>query len=138
MGHAAYAFGYLEWQIVHIAEKLQPGYIQSVPADPATKKQGKTAGKIASDFCQIAAKANLPQPLATNLQVAAAAFQALVIKRNELVHAHPSTIRGAQRLNYWSPAKTYHWEPKDIDALILEIESLARTASALYYDPQMP
>ena len=118
--------------MVNLAEKLQPRFIYTI--------EKKTAGTIATDFKGMVAKATLAPLLSTELAAVADRFVDLVKRRNRLMHAHPVTYRGEQRLNYWSPktAATFLWEPEDIKALIVDIESLAIDGNRLYYDSRMP
>jgi len=92
VGLATICFARLEWDAVWCCEKLQPGYVQTI----GTEK--KTAGRIATDLINLAA-AHSDAAIKASLGHAAAEFKRLVGRRNDLLHANPSTAAGGdQRL----------------------------------------
>ena len=92
LGRAAYTFARLEWDAVWCAEKIQPGYLNTIEA----KK--KTAGTIAKDLLKLVQ--NHPDPLVKAAALAPAhEFDRLVQTRNWILHGKPgTTATGEQRL----------------------------------------
>jgi hypothetical protein len=92
LGLAIFAFARLEWAAVCCCERIQPNSIHGLP------KKRKTAGGIAKKLIELAA--GLPaSPEQIDLRAAAAEFEGLALRRNDLLHAQPgSTTDGAQRV----------------------------------------
>lgn len=130
VGHAAYAFTYLEWQIVSIAQKIWPGFIFKVSK--------MSAGDVAKKFANKLTAFRGDGALKADLERIAAEFKLLVVDRNHLLHAHPATIAGQQRLHYWSPDLVFSWEPETLAAFIRRVQAISREAGSLYYDSRMP
>ncbi len=130
VGQAAFAFTYLEWQIISLGQKIALGFINDV--------SHKTAGAMAKTFAEKIIAFGGDPSLKTELAELADRFSELVSRRNDLLHAHPATIRGEQRLHYWSVSRTFTWEPDDIVSFAHETEALASKGNALYYDRRMP
>lgn len=120
LGRATYNFAYLEWGIVWIAERLGPGYVNTV--------RGKMAGKIATDFERLSQQPT-DSSLKARLTLLASNFKALVERRNGLIHANPITADGgAQRLrDSGKPGRrdVFEWAESDILELAREFELAA-------------
>ena len=130
VGQAVYAFTYLEWQIVSIGQKIAPGFVR----DTAKKTAGKIAEMLDDDLATFSGDVSLK----ANLQTILERFKAAVDRRNDLLHAHPATLNGQQRLHRWTPTRVFNWEPEEIVAFVHEIEALSGDANRLFYDPRMP
>jgi len=128
LGRATYNFTYLEWGIVWIAERLRPGYANTV--------RGKTAGDIAKDFERLS-KQPTDSGLKARLTSLASNFQALVERRNGLIHANPMTADGgAQRLrDPGKPGKrdVFEWAETDILELAHKFELAAIDANEIFH-----
>ena len=129
VGQAAFAFvpGVADHQL---GAENRFGFINDV--------SHKTAGAMAKTFAQKIIAFGGDPSLKTELAELADRFSELVSRRNDLLHAHPATIRGEQRLHYWSVSRTFTWEPDDIVSFAHETEALANKGNALYYDRRMP
>lgn len=129
VGRATYNFAYLEWAIVWIAEKLNPGYVNSV--------RGKTAGCIAADFESAVLRQSIDPGLKNRLATLASNFKALVEQRNGLVHANPMTATGGeQRLRDSSKPKkrdAFEFAESDILKLASEFELAAIEANEIFH-----
>jgi hypothetical protein len=140
VGHATYAWTYLEWQIVSVGEKIAPGFLYTV----ANETAGSTGNILVKEVRSFAGDAALTAELAA----LADAFLVLRKRRNRLLHAHPVTLHGKQRLHYWSPKKDkqtgtvsvdiFDWEPDEIVTFTKDTEALARVGNQLFWDPRMP
>ena len=126
VGQAVYAFTYLEWQIVSIGEKIAPGFVE--------KTSKSTAGKISEKFEENLLTFSGTPDLKIDLDVLIQDFKNVTGRRNDLIHAHPATVNGEQRLHRWTTTKTVSWNPEDVLTLIHEVEKLAGRGNALFYD----
>jgi hypothetical protein len=127
LGRATYNFAYLEWGIVWIVEKLRPGYLNKV--------RGQTAGQIAREFENAAA--DIPDPqLNSRIATLASLFDALVSRRNQLVHGNPiSATGGEQRLLYYGKSdNTFEWSEADILQAALDFEAAAIEANDIFHN----
>lgn len=84
VGLATICFARLEWDAVWCCEKMQPGY--------ASHLSKKTAGRIADDLVKMAGHHTNPA-IKESLGKAAAEFERLVGRRNDLVHGNPGTTK---------------------------------------------
>jgi hypothetical protein len=137
IGQATYAFTYLEWSVVCIGDKIAPGFLN----EAAPKTAGSIGLLLESKVKTFAGDAALTAEIAD----LAGKFRALAKRRNKLLHAHPATLHGKQRLHYWSPeqdpltgSNVFDWEPGDVVAFTNDTQDLALLASRLLYDPRMP
>jgi len=116
VGLAAICFARLEWDAVWCCEKLQPGYI------PTIKAERKTAGRIAQDLIDLAAR-HPDETVNASLSEAASEFKRLTGRRNDLLHANLATSpEDEQRLvrdGLW-------WSIKDINEAADEFVRAAR------------
>ena len=100
IGVAAYAFARLEWSAVYVCERLQSGYVGKVSR--------KTAGVIATDLVRLSSRIG---DASDRVEATGPAleFKRLVGRRNDLLHANPSTAPGGDQLlhrhgMYWTTA----------------------------------
>ncbi|MDM7929330.1 hypothetical protein [Blastomonas fulva] len=92
LGLAAYCFAICEWNAVWSAERLQPGYINTI--EPLRK----TAGVIANELIDLVNAISDPA-LKSICLAPSVEFQRLVRDRNGLLHGKPGTApNGDQRL----------------------------------------
>jgi hypothetical protein len=92
LGRAAYTFARLEWDAVWCAEKMQPGYINTI------ESKKKTAGTIAKDLLKLVKNHSSSAVKAAAL-APAQEFDRLVQIRNAILHGKPGTVsNGDQRL----------------------------------------
>lgn len=108
LGRATYAFACLEWSVLQLMERLEPGYIH--------RNENDTAGQIAEEFLAAARKARVPEPPAEALVDLAFRFRALVPSRNDLFHAHPFVAEnGEERLRRNRNGASIEWTIAEID-----------------------
>jgi hypothetical protein len=125
LGRAVYNFAYLEWAIVNIIERLEPGYVHEYVS------QKKTTGKVAHDLDKAIrrAKGHAAETPLTDLHKT---FVGLKDRRDKLLHASPMTAPdGAPQLRY--QAHDIAW---DLDTVIKAATKFSQAANAavhLYY-----
>lgn len=99
VGLATIAFARLEWDVVWLCERIEPGYIHTIDATPRSGGRvgpGKTAGKIATDFLERAGELN-GYSFQPDLVAEAERFRDLVVIRNALLHGKPGTAPGGEQ-----------------------------------------
>jgi hypothetical protein len=100
LGRFAYNFAYYEWIVIYTIEALKPGFVSEYTFRPVAF----TSGDVAKRFTKEVKEApHLSASMRDKLKSAEERFQALVTKRNQIIHAHPSTAaNGRQQLHYYS------------------------------------
>jgi hypothetical protein len=123
LGRATFIFAILEWNAVWCCEKMRPNYIRTLGR--------KTAGKIAGDFVRLAKRHWIPATRSLCIS-AAQKFEALVEKRNALLHGKPGTVTptGEQRLF----DKGIAWTPSMIDDLSDQFAECRIALNGLLYN----
>ncbi|WP_201701088.1 hypothetical protein [Paraburkholderia hiiakae] len=117
LGLAAYAFAILEWNAVWCCERLEPGCIDRIAE--------RTAGNIAKYFIRLA-EANGSAEIIS----AARRFDALVHRRNGLLHGKPGTDEdGGQRLFRNGVA----WTEDDIGTVVDDFTECSLTLNSFLY-----
>lgn len=121
LGAAVYAFAYLEWLLVDIIRLLDA----DITADWISRR---TSGQLADKLVALIAKASLPDEAHPSIGTR---FEELVDERNLIVHAHPATVDGQQRLTRWSPQHGRFGAVTDdeLDRFIRAAEQLNRDAN---------
>ena len=135
VGKTVYLFSYYEWTVIYITEKLQPGFLAEYCRQHWT---GMTSGQVSSRLINAVegyAEGNGVEK--GELECCWLTFDALVHRRNALIHAHPITdADGAQILNYQaSPGKQISdmkWEATRLEAFLTELDVAAVQASQLF------
>ena len=135
IGKTVYVFAYYEWTIIWIIERLCPGFVRQY-----------SRGNPMSSGCVLERLRRAKDSPATSfggatrqeLEECVARFEALVTKRNALIHAHPATdVDGAQVLVYQSkatrPLPDMKWSHKDVVAVLAEFDQAASTSGGLLH-----
>jgi len=121
VGRAAYIFARMEWDVAWCCERMRRNYLNTL------KK--KTAGIIANDF--LALSNRRPLTIKADCVFAAKEFKRLVLVRNRLLHAKPSTAPGGeQQLAHDGK----HWTIAMIDDAADEFAAGAKLVNALLYN----
>lgn len=111
LGRALYAFAYLEYALVWLAESVHDGFVR--------KSADWTSRRIANEF-SASTKGN------DELMGIAFRFGVLVTERDALMHGVPYSAHGeAQRLWHRGRQGNRHWHPDRVDAVRLAFEALA-------------
>jgi hypothetical protein len=126
LGYAVYCFGSLEWNVVWIIERLDPGYIQKI--------RGKSARNISNDLIARTKKSPwLEATLLSRLRALSDRFSILVDRRNELLHANSSSAPGGgQRLHYFGKTGNIDWPLDDVITVTQNFESANLEANELF------
>jgi hypothetical protein len=127
LGYAIYCYCSLEWNVVWIIERLDPGYIRKI--------QWKTANKFSQGLARRIEKAvGLEETLRARLSVFSDRFKPLTKRRDALLHANPSTATGGeQRLHYSGETGVIDWPLADVIAVSEEFESASIEANELFH-----
>lgn len=132
LGKAIYIFSYYEWIIINIMEKLNPGFVNyySRPINIPL-----TSGKVKSEFYNMINQNTFPKCgiNKTEFDDCYKQFDALIEKRNALIHAHPITdIDGSQILSYQTkPNMKFSdiiWTVYKVEELIQDFDKAAVSA----------
>lgn len=135
LGHAVYLFSYYEWAIVYITEQLQPGFLAEYCRE---HWRGMTSGQVSNRFMNAVEISTADGGVEKGeLECCWLTFDALVQKRNALIHAHPVTdVDGAQILNCQaSPKKQISdmkWETAALEQFIQELDVAAVQATTVF------
>jgi len=134
LGRAIYAFAYYEWAIIWIVEHFEPGFVRrysrgkAMTSMPVARKFKKVLDVPMFVFASVSKQ---------ELGAVQSRFEALVHRRNALVHAHPCTDEdGAQILTYQGevgkPLPDMRWPVGEVEALLIEIDDAACEACNAY------
>lgn len=130
IGQATFSFCYLEWQVIWVAQKLDPAF-------QISNTNELTAGRIAVEFKKavISNTQTLDIAVYQRLESAYKSFFELVGMRNDLLHAHPFTSQdNAQRLGRYKNGENFEWTPNEIDAASERFDNLTSELNDLYYN----
>lgn len=132
LGRALFNFAILEWNVVNIADRLQPGFA----SDFLQRQEQTSAGKLARQFESLVATAAAPAELRPRLYQLAESFKAEVKLRNTLIHAQPCTApeTGDQVLSRWRQSEpTKIWTLEEVAGVGREFGALAVEAGQLLH-----
>jgi hypothetical protein len=135
LGYAVYAFSYLEWGAIYIADTLKPGYIRDDLRrleKIGKERRKRSAGQIACDLERLIEQAVGRYPhLYDRMKAFHAEFTALARQRNKLLHSNPYTVKGRegeQRLQF---VNEQDWPVDEIDRRAQRFEAASQEAGAL-------
>ncbi len=133
VGMAVYVFAYYEWTIIWIIELLQSGFVHkysresSFTSGAVRLELEKTINNPAIDFSKVSKQ---------ELQSFCDQFDRLIVRRNALIHAHPSTDSdGSQIFTYQTkitkPLPDMKWPKEEVEAIVKEFDHAACDAGIL-------
>jgi hypothetical protein len=134
LGKAVYVFAYYEWTIIYIIECLENGFV-------ARYSRGKSmvSGNVRCEFQKIIRRlpVSFNTDFAAELQTLCDRFEELIIKRNALIHAHPtSDENGTQILIYQTniakPLPDMTWRKLDLEQITAEFDLAACQAGSIF------
>jgi hypothetical protein len=129
LGRAAYGFAYLEWGIIYLAAELDPDQ------PSVNRSAGLAAGLVAAMLRNAIAASKMSADVLADAKTYAAEFDRLIPRRNDIVHAHPATIEGDQRLHRRRPAgTTLTIQVELLDAFVDDCLSLSGQVGDLFWD----
>ena len=128
LGRAIYRWAQMEWAIVYLAKELHP----EGPAVP--RSEDTTSGQIARQLRSALADAKVSDSVHADARVISDEYDGLLLRRNDVVHAHPATINGQQRLHRVRDDGTHESiELDDLVAFSSDCARLGNRASALLW-----
>ncbi len=133
VGKAVYVFAYYEWTIICIIELLDNGFlgeycrVKTMTSGAVRDHLRDVIGNPATSFTKVT-----QEELTDCLEK----FSDLIIRRNALIHAHPSTDSGgAQILAYQTslskPLSDMQWPAAEVEAVISAFDEAACSAGEL-------
>lgn len=133
VGKAVYVFAYYEWTIIYVIDYLRRGFVHKYSRG-GPMISGNVRRKLQDTI-------NDPQVSFTKvskiaLQACCDEFEALIVKRNALIHAHPITDSdGSQILAYQTkvtnPLPDMKWTRTEVESIIQEFDAAACRAGTL-------
>lgn len=121
LGRAAYVFATLEWNAVWCAERLEPGFINSL--------NKKTAGKIANDLLALVGRIIDPAVKAA-CEPPMLRLQKLVDTRNGILHGKPGTAPDQSQRLFRDGSV---WNVSDLDDAADDFTECSDQLNALLY-----
>ena len=127
-GRAMYNFAYLEWNIVWLAEKIQPGYIRGK----------RITWDIGGKFSALVNRHTQHHHDHIHLKNLAEEFVTLVKERHALAHGNPHTAEGGkQRLLYDREGVRRDWSIEAMLNSAKDFEDAAIKANSLLHDGRL-
>jgi hypothetical protein len=126
-------FACYEWTIIYVIDYLRRGFVHKY-----SRGGPMTSGNVRREL-----QATITDPRVsftkvprTELQACCDEFEALIVKRNALIHAHPITDSdGSQILAYQTkvtnPLPDMKWPRPEVESIIREFDTAACRAGAL-------
>jgi len=130
VGKAVYVFAYYEWTIIWVIELLENGFVSMY-----CRGNPMTSGEVAKHFRKV-----IDNPATSFAKVSKKElnncldqFSDLIIQRNALIHAHPSTDSdGSQILAYQTkpskPLPDMKWPAAEVEKIISRFDEAACSA----------
>jgi hypothetical protein len=128
LGRAIYRWALMEWDIIYLAEELNPA------GRTVHRSATMTSGLVAQQLRSALAASTMSASVLADAENISAAYDALIPRRNDIVHAHPATIDGLQRLHRVRGDSTQESiQLDDLRAFTSECAGLARRANGLFW-----
>ena len=135
LGKAVYIFAYYEWTIIYIIEHLNSGFVTQYSRP---LKKPITSGALKQKLELVIDLTTFPiNGLSREqLEECCSNFEALVVQRNALIHAHPITDKdGSQILSYQTNSSNRisdkKWPINEVESFIQEIDTAAISAGKI-------
>ena len=134
VGKAVYIFAYYEWSIIWIVELMQPGFVKEYSRAERPMMSGAVKARLKAAI--ETSSVDDTRVSGRELEACLAEFDALIIKRNALIHAHPITdVDGAQVLAYQTnssrPLPDMKWQAEEVAGLIASFDKAAVSAGQI-------
>lgn len=127
LGRAAYTWAYTEWDLIYMLHWA------------TGRDLGRTAtgGQLVDEFREMLAKDRGTNPDSFDLaREAAAELERLNHRRNDILHAHPATVAGNQRLDRYAPSHPHATpgavERSDLVDFVREVEAARSLTDKLF------
>ena len=133
VGKAIYVFAYYEWAIIWIIDYLKSGFVHEY-----SRVTPMTSGAVKKNFCVVINDSTTDFTKVTKQELIDLCdqFDALIVKRNALIHAHPCTdLDGKQILSYQTkpskPLPDMKWRVTEVESVISEFDTASCDAGAI-------
>ena len=128
LGRAIYRWAMMEWAIIYLAEELHP------EASTLQRSATMTSENVTQQIRAALAATKVSESTLADAKAILYEYDTLVPRRNDIVHAHPATVSGQQRLHRVRPDGTRDViEVDDLLAFSSECARLGNQASALLW-----
>lgn len=128
LGRAIYRWAQMEWAIVYLAEEIHS------EGRKAHRSASMTSVLVARQLRSALGDTNVSDSAYTDAKAISDEYEDLIRRRNEIVHAHPATIKDEHRLHRVLADGTHELiELDDLVAFSSECARLGSRASALLW-----
>ena len=128
LGRAIYRWAMMEWAVIYLAEELHP------ESGLAKRSATMTSREVTEQFHAALAATKVSDSTLSDARAILYDYDTLVPRRNDIVHAHPATVSGQQRLHRVQPDGTREViEMEDLLGFSSECARLGNQASALLW-----
>ena len=128
LGRATYVFAYLEWAVIYLAQELSSE--RQVGAST-----GLTAGEVARLMRGAIVETGRSVEVRSEAEAIAMRYERLTSRRNDIIHAHPATIDGDQRLHRKRRSGTQVTvQIEHMDTFVDDCLLLSRDVNRLFWD----
>jgi hypothetical protein len=93
LGRAIYRWAMMEWAIIYLAEELHP------EAGTVQHSATMTSDEVTKHFRSALSATKISESTLADTREILYEYDTLVPQRNDIVHAHPATVSGQQRLH---------------------------------------
>jgi hypothetical protein len=135
IGKAVYVFAYCEWAVIHLIEKLKPGFVlrycrgAPMPSGLVKRELEAVVNCASTTYTKVSR---------IELEECCTLFASLIEKRNALIHAHPMTDADrSQILSYQAkvnrPLPDMKWPATEIERALHLFDAAACDANALLH-----
>ena len=128
IGRAIYRWAQMEWAIVYLVEELHPD------SHRVQRSASMTSAHLARQLRSALDETKVSDSAYTDARSISSEYVELLARRNDIVHAHPATITGDQRLHRVRADGTHERiELDDLVAFSGDCAELGNRASALLW-----
>ena len=140
IGEAVYCFAYYEWMVIYIIQRLKPGFVAEF-----SRSKKMTSGMVSQRFKRVLRESTEMTAMeGIDIATCHKDFDALVGRRNALIHAHPITesSTGAQILNFQGIVSQdiadMKWDREAVDSFVKDVGSASIRAGKLFGQLEPP
>ena len=128
LGRAIYRWAQMEWAIVYLTKEIHP------EGRAAQRSATMTAGHVVRRLRSALDETSISDSAFADAKAIANEYEALLKRRNDIVHAQPATMSGQQRLHRVRADGTHESiEVDDLLAFSSDCARLGNQASALLW-----
>ena len=128
LGRAIYRWAQMEWAVMYLIKELDPEGLT------ATRSANMTAGHVARQLRSALSDTKVSDSAHSEARAISMDYDELLLRRNDIVHAHPATIQGQQLLHRVQADGTHEAiQLDDLLAFSSDCTRLGNKASALLW-----